>query len=74
MKAAVDIAGERLLRGKRFELQLETIEIVTVEGGDEDAAHLIEIGGYFEFLDRAAHRKIVDDDLALVNGALRHPA
>ena len=53
-------------------MQIERIEIVAIEGSAQDAADLIEIAGHFKLLDRAAHRKIVDHDLPLVNGALRH--
>ena len=53
-------------------MQFECIEIIVIEGGDQDAAHLSEISGRFQLLDCAAHRKIVDNNLPLVNGALRH--
>src|SRR6266852_9742463 len=70
MKVAAGFAAHRLIAGKRLEVQFERIKIIAREGGDQDAAHLIEIAGRLELLDRAAHRKIVDNDLPLVNGAL----
>ena len=55
-------------------MQFEAIEIVAVEGRNQNAAHLIEIAGHFELLDGAAHGEIVDKDLALIDGALRDAA
>ena len=61
------------IAGQRLNMQLKGVEIVVFEGGGQNTADLVEVGRHFEFFDRAAHGKIVDDDLALLDGALRHP-
>src|ERR1700690_93767 len=56
--------------GKRFELQFESVEIIAFEGGDQNVADLIEVGSDLEFFVGPAHGKIVDKNLALIDGAL----
>ena len=59
-------------RREAISAEFERIEIVAFERGDQNPADLFEIPGHFELLDRAAHRKVVDHDLPLIDGALRH--
>jgi len=72
VKVAGAFAEDGSISGKRSQVQFEGIEIVAVERGDQNAAQLRVIAGHFEFLDGAAHGKIVDHDLPLIDGALRH--
>src|SRR5277367_3660565 len=74
MKMTVRFVQHRLIAGKRPELEFEGIEIIAGEGGDQHGAELVEIFGDFELLFGAAHGKIVNHDLALVDSALRHSA
>src|ERR1700690_4314418 len=69
---AAVFAGRRLIAGKRLNVQLESIEVVAVEGGNQDAAYLSIVPGHFKFLNRAAHREIVNHYLPLIDGTLRH--
>ena len=48
--------------------------IVALEGGNQNVAHLIEVVGGFELLDRAPHREIINDDLALFDRPLGNAA
>src|SRR5579864_1157106 len=58
--------------GKQRDIQIETIEVVAAEGREENSANLIEIASNFEFLRGAADGQIVDEDLRLVECALRY--
>src|ERR1035441_509858 len=61
-----------MIDGRMHRLKLKSVEIIALEGRDQNTAHLFEIASDFQFLDCAAYREIVDDDLTLLNGALRH--
>ena len=74
MKWTVGFTRQRLIAGNCADLQFEGVEIVALESANQDAAHLTEIARAFEFFDGASHGEIVDHDLPLVDGALRHPA
>src|SRR5229473_5470353 len=58
------------LAGEEFERDVKAVEIVGHEGGLQNAANLIVVASGFEFFPGAADGKVVDDDLALLEGAL----
>src|ERR1039458_1636361 len=64
--------GACMIDGRMHRLKLKSVEIIALEARDQDSAPLAEIASDFQFLDCAAYREIVDDDLTLLNGALRH--
>src|ERR1035438_4855072 len=64
--------GACMIAERMHYLQLKSVEIIALEGRNQDIAHLFEIDSDLEFLDCAAYREIVDNDLTLLNGALRH--
>ena len=57
--------------GKQRDVQVETIKVVAAEGREENPANLIEIASDFEFFSGAADGQIVDENLGLVEGAVR---
>jgi len=72
VKVAIAFSRGGLIAGKRLKVQFEGIEVIAIESCYQDVADLIEIAGDFQFLDGAAYGKIIDHNLPLLNGALRH--
>src|SRR2546421_4883825 len=50
--------------------QFETVEVVAVESGGKNAAHLFVIAGDFQFLDSPANCHVIHEDLRLIEGAM----
>src|ERR1700678_1511894 len=59
------------LAGKEVESNVEAIKIIGIECGLKDATNLFAVANNFQFFRGAANGKIIDDDLALLEGALR---
>ncbi len=57
--------------GKQRDVQVEAIEVVATEGREKNPANLLVIASDFEFLRGAAEGQIVDENLGLVEGAVR---
>lgn len=56
--------------GKKFEANVEAVKVIGVEGSLQNAPELFVIVDGFEFFGGAADGEIVDDNLALFEGAL----
>jgi hypothetical protein len=59
------------LPGKERDIQAEAIEVITTRGGQENPADLIVVASDLEFLGGAADGEIVDENLGLIEGAVR---
>src|SRR5579871_281508 len=70
------ILGWRRMRlaGKQLDPHVEAVEIIGGEGSFQHTAKLTIVTHRFQLLRRPPDRKIVDEDLALLQSALRHPA
>src|SRR5580658_1119136 len=56
--------------GEEFEFHVKPIEIVGAECSLEDVPNLLVVASRFEFLGGSTDRKVVDEDLALLESAL----
>src|SRR5713226_2284070 len=64
----------RQLIRRTMQPQFEGVKIVTAESSLEDAAKLIVVRSYFQFLGGPTDGEVVDEDLPLVDSALSDPA
>src|SRR5580700_165664 len=62
------------LAGKKFEPDIEPVKVIGAEGGLEDPANLVVIANGFEFLSGSTDGEVVDNNLALLEGALGYAA
>jgi len=74
MRAGFDGGRGMGFSGKKFEADVEGIEVIATKCSFENAANLIVVAGGFEFFRGAANGKIVDHDLTLLEGAMGNAA
>src|SRR5882672_1025067 len=55
---------------EELERHVKAVEVVGAEGGLKNATNLVVVAGSLEFFTGAADGKVVDEDLALLEGAL----